>query len=51
MDIETNVQRVERMIFYTCGCDLPEGIIILSKALDNANKKWQIKRKELFKDN
>lgn len=49
MDLEKNVQRVEIMVFQTCGCDLPEGIIVLSKALDNTNKKWQIQRNKFFK--
>jgi hypothetical protein len=37
MDKETNIQRVENMIYYTCGCSKEEGLIILEECLKRNN--------------
>jgi hypothetical protein len=40
MDKETNVKRVDNMIYHICGCDKEEGRIILEECLKrNKNKK------------
>lgn len=33
MDLQTNIERVENMLYYICGCNYKEGEIILKECL------------------
>jgi hypothetical protein len=39
MDKETNIQRVENMLYNTCGCSPEEAVEILNECLKNARAK------------
>lgn len=39
MDKETNIQRVEIMLYNTCGCNKEEGKIILKECLKRNKKR------------
>ena len=40
MDLETNVQRVENMIYHICGCTIEEGRIVLQECIKrNKNRR------------
>ena len=48
MDLEKNVQRVENMIYYTCGCNFDEAKEVLEACLKRTiqkkkdwNKRWR----------
>ncbi|OGJ19829.1 hypothetical protein A3K73_05855 [Candidatus Pacearchaeota archaeon RBG_13_36_9] len=44
MDEEKFIQRVEMMLYDTCGCSFEEGIIILEKCLERAKRNIKEKR-------
>ena len=43
MDLITNVQRVENMIYNLCGCTVEEGEIILNECLKRNKIKREVK--------
>lgn len=51
MDKETNVERVENMLYSTCGCSVDEAIEILNECLRNARgKKYGIDSARMKRD-
>jgi hypothetical protein len=39
MDLQTNIKRVENMIYYICGCNKEEGRIVLEECLKRNKEK------------
>jgi len=39
MDLITNIQRVEVMIYHTCGCTTEEGKIVLQECIKRNKKR------------